>query len=168
MIGVFRLESQVLNGNGKFERTGLGSDRDCKEATNTAFNFLKANGNQISGSISTTMRDYIINYQDLQGIGMTGKLALPTLIALCSIALGRPTVSTLAVLGEISISGTIMKVENLADTLQVCMDSGAKKVLIPQTSFVDFVTVPSDLMSAFQLIPYQSAEDAVFKALGVD
>ena len=168
MIGVFRLESQLLPGNGKFERTGLGSDRDCKESTNTAFNFLKANGNRISGSISTTMRDYIINYQDLQGIGMTGKLALPTLIALCSIALGRPTVSTLAVLGEISISGTIMKVENLADTLQVCMDSGAKKVLIPQTSFVDFVTVPSDLMSAFQLIPYQSAEDAVFKALGVD
>ena len=168
MIGVYRLESQKLNGNGKFERTGLGSDRDCKEATNTAFNFLKANGNRISGSISTTMRDYIINYQDLQGIGMTGKLALPTLIALCSIGLGRPTVSSLAVLGEISISGTIMKVENLADTLQVCMDSGAKKVLIPQTSFVDFVTVPSDLMSAFQLIPYQSAEDAVFKALGVD
>ena len=94
MIGVFRLESQMLPGNGKFERTGLGSDRDCKESTNTAFNFLKANGNRISGSISTTMRDYIINYQDLQGIGMTGKLALPTLIALCSIALGRPTVST--------------------------------------------------------------------------
>ena len=109
MIGVFRLESQMLPGNGKFERTGLGSDRDCKESTNTAFNFMKANGNRISGSISTTMRDYIINYQDLQGIGMTGKLALPTLIALCSIALGRPTVSTLAVLGEISISGTILK-----------------------------------------------------------
>ena len=88
MIGVFRLESQMLPGNGKFERTGLDSDRDCKESTNTAFNFLKANGNRISGSISTTMRDYIINYQDLQGIGMTGKLALPTLIALCSIALG--------------------------------------------------------------------------------
>ena len=77
----------MLPGNGKFERTGLGSDRDCKESTNTAFNFLKANGNRISGSISTTMRDYIINYQDLQGIGMTGKLALPTLIALCSICL---------------------------------------------------------------------------------
>ena len=168
MIGVFRLESQMLPGNGKFERTGIGTDREAKESTNTAFNFLKANANRISSSISTTMKDYIINYQDLQGIGMTGKLALPTLIALCSIALGKPVQSSLVVLGEISISGTMIKVDELASTLQVCLDSGAKRVLIPSTSFVDFATVPPDLMSAFQLIPYQSAEDAVFKALGVE
>jgi len=168
MIGVFRLEGQMLPGNGKFERTGIGSDRDAKESSNTAFSFLKANGNRISGSISTTTKDYIINYQDLQGIGMTGKLALPTLIALCSIALGKPVLSSLAVLGEISISGTLIKVDELANSLQVCLDSGAKKVLIPATSMIDFAAVPPDLMSAFQLIPYQSAEDAVFKALGVE
>lgn len=168
MIGVFRLESQMLPGNGKFERTGIGTDRDARESSNTAFNFLKANGNRISGSISTTTKDYIINYQDLQGIGMTGKLALPSLIALCSIALGRPTLGSLAVLGEISISGTMMKVDELANTLQCCLDSGAKKVLIPSVSMIDFATVPADLMGAFQLIPYSSAEDAVFKALGVE
>ena len=168
MIGVFRLESQMLPGNGKFEKTGIGTDRDAKESTNTAFNFLKANANRISGSISTTTKDYIINYQDLQGIGITGRLALPTLIALCSIALGKPVQSSLVVLGEISISGTIIKIDELANTLQVCLDSGAKRVLIPSTSFVDFATIPPDLMSAFQLIPYQSAEDAVFKALGVE
>ena len=168
MIGVFCLEGQMLPGNGKFERTGIGTDRDAREATNTAFNFLKANSNRISGSISTTTKDYIVNYQDLQGIGMTGKLALPTLIALCSIALGRPTQGSLVVLGEISISGTMIKVDELANALQVCLDSGAKKVLLPSTSFIDFSTVPPELMSAFQLIPYQSAEDAVFKALGVE
>lgn len=168
MIGVFRLESRMLPGSGKFERTGLGSDRDCKESTNTAFNFLKANGKRISGGISTASKDYIINYQDLQGIGMTGKLALPTLIALCSIALGRPTVSTLAVLGEISISGTILKVDELANSLQVCLDSGAKKVLLPITSAADLGTVPPELVGSFNLIFYSSAEDAVFKALGVE
>ena len=168
MMGVFRLESQMLPGNGKFERTGLGSDRDCREAANTAFSFLKANSGRISGAISTVSKNYIINYQDLQGIGMTGKLALPTLIALCSIAIGRSTLGSMAVLGEISVSGTLMKVDELANVLQVCLDSGAKRVLIPSISFVDFATVPPDLMSAFQLIPYQSAEDAVFKALGVE
>lgn len=168
MIGVFRLESQMLPGNGKFERTGLGSDRECKESTNTAFNFLKANGNRISGSISTAMRDYIINYQDLQGIGMTGKLALPTLIALCSIALGRPALSSLAVLGEISISGTILKVDELANSLQLCLDSGAKKVLLPISSAADLGSVPPELVGSFNLIFYNSAEDAVFKALGVE
>lgn len=168
MLGVFRLESQMLPGNGKFERTGIGSDRDAKESTNTAFNFLKANGNRISGSISTTTKDYIINYQDLQGIGMTGKLALPTLIAMCSIALGKPTLSSLAVLGEISISGTMMKVDELANLLQVCLDSGAKRVLLPITSAAELGTVPADLIGSFNLIFYSSAEDAVFKALGVE
>lgn len=168
MIGAFRLESQMLPGNGKFERTGLGNDSKCKEATNTAFNFLKANGMRISGSISTTLKNYIINYQDLQGIGMTDRLALPTLIALCSIALGKPTASSLAVLGEISISGTMIKVGELANSLQVCLDSGAKKVLLPMTSAPDLATVPADLIGSFNIIFYNSAEDAVFKALGVE
>mgnify|MGYP000003454248 FL=1 len=168
MIGVFRLESQMLPGNGKFERTGIGSEREAREATNTAFNFLKANAGHISGMISTTTKDYIINYQDLQGIGMTSKLALPTLIALASIALNKPTVSSLAVLGEISIAGTMIKVDELANALQVCLDSGAKKVLLPITSAADLGSVPSELIGCFNLIFYQSAEDAVFKALGVE
>ena len=168
MIGVFRLESQMLPGNGKFERTGLGSDRDARESSNAAFNFLKANANRISGSISTTTKDYIINYQDLQGIGMTGKLAMPTLIALASIALNKPVQSSMAVLGEISISGTIIKVDELANALQVCLDSGAKKVLVPITSAADLSTVPADLIGRFNLVFYSNAEDAVFKALGVE
>ena len=168
MIGVYRLETQALPGNGKFERTGLGSDRDAKEATNTAFNYLRANGNQISGSIGTTTKDYIVNYQDLNGIGMTKCLTLPTVIALASCALSKPTLSSLAVLGEISISGTILKVEELASVLQVCLDSGAKKVLIPITSAVELGTVPADLIGAFSLVFYSTPQEAVFKALGVE
>jgi len=168
MIGAFRLESQMLPGNGRFERTGLGNESKCKEATNTAFNYLKANSMRISGAISTTLKNYIVNYQDLQGIGMTEKLALPTLVALCSIALGKPTISSLAILGEISIGGTMIKVDELANSLQVCLDSGAKKVLLPMTSAPDLAAVPSDLIGSFNIIFYSSAEDAVFKALGVD
>lgn len=168
MLGVFRLESQIMPGNGKFERSGLGSDGKCKEATNAAFNFLKANSKHISGSISTTTKDYIIYYQDLQGIGMTDKLALATLIALSSIALGKPVSSNLVVLGEISIAGTLIKVDELANSLQVCLDSGAKKVLLPITSAADISTVPAELIGCFNLIFYSSAEDAVYKALGVE
>ena len=168
MIGAFRLESQMLPGNGKFQRTGLGSDREAKEATDTAFNFLKANCRRISGNISITTNDFIINYQDLQGLGLTSNLALPSLVAMCSIALGKPVVSSCAVLGEISIASTMQKVDNLADTLQVCLDSGAKKVLLPLTSAADLGTVPAELIGAFSLIFYNSAEDAVFKALGVE
>ena len=168
MLGVFRLESRVLPGNGKFEKTGLGSDREAKEAVATAYNFLKANGKLISGSIDISTKDYIINYQDLQGIGMTSTLAASTLIAICSIALGKPALPSLAVLGEISISGSLIKAEDLANSLQVCLDSGAKKVLLPITSTADLGVVPPELMGNFSIIFYQSAEDAVFKALGVE
>ena len=77
-------------------------------------------------------------------------------------------VSRLAVLGEISISGVMLKVNELASTLQVCLDNGAKKVLLPMPSSGDLNTVPPELIGNFNLIFYQSPEDAVFKALGVE
>jgi len=59
-------------------------------------------------------------------------------------------------------------VKELAKTLQVCLDSGAKKILLPITSAADLATVPSELIGCFNLIFYNRAEAAVFKALGVE
>ena len=168
MLGVYKLEMQMTAGNGKFERTGIGSDREAKEAVDTAYRYLKANSRNISASISTTTKDYLLHVQDLNGIGMTKSLTLPAVVAICSVALHKPAISSAVVLGDLSIGGTIKKVEELANTLQVCLDSGAKKVLIPITSAVDLGTVPSELIGHFNIIFYQSAEDAVFKALGVE
>lgn len=99
---------------------------------------------------------------------MTTELTLPTIIAICSVALKKPVLTCMAVLGDVSIGGTLIKVEELANTLQVCQDSGAKKVLLPLTSAADLGTVPPELVGSFNLIFYSSAEDAVFKALGVE
>ena len=168
MMGVFKLETQISSGSGKFERTGLGSNSQAKEAMDTAFKYLRANGNSISASISTTTKDYVVNVQDLNGIGMTNRLTLSTLIAICSAALNKPAVSSVVVLGDLSIGGTLIKVEELANTLQVCLDSGAKKILLPLSSAADLGTAPAELIGGFNLIFYNSAEDAVFKALGVE
>jgi len=168
MIGVFKLEMQMTSGSGKFEKTGIGSDREAREAVDTAYKYLKANARTVSSAINTTNKDYLMNVQDLNGIGMTKALTLPAVVAICSIALHKPVISSAVVLGDLSIGGTIKKVEELANTLQVCLDSGAKKVLLPITSAVDLGTVPSDLIGCFNIIFYQSAEDAVFKALGVE
>ena len=168
MIGLFKIETQITKGTGKFEKTGLGNNRDAKEAAETAFKYLKANGKSISGSISTVNNDYVVNYQDMKGIGMTSDLTLATLVAICSAALNKPVVSSAVILGNLSIGGTIIKVSELANILQVCLDSGAKKILLPITSASDLASVPSDLIGAFNLIFYSTAEDAVFKALGVE
>ncbi|MDE1547825.1 BREX system Lon protease-like protein BrxL [Jeotgalibaca caeni] len=168
IMGVFKLETQITAGNGKFERTGLGSNSEAKEAMDTAFKYLRANGNTISGSISTITKDYLVNVQDMNGIGMTSNLTLPTLIAICSAALDKPAINSVVVLGDLSIGGTIIKVEELANVLQVCLDSGAKKILLPLSSAADLGTAPAELIGAFNLIFYSSAEDAVFKVLGVE
>ena len=168
MIGLFKIETQITKGTGKFEKAGLGNNREAKESAEMAFKYLRANGKLISGEISTKNNDYVVNYQDLKGIGMTSNLTLSTYIAICSAALNKPIISSAVILGDLSIGGTILKVSELANVLQVCLDSGAKKVLLPMTSASDLATVPSDLIGAFNLIFYSTAEDAVFKALGVE
>ncbi|MCB2287634.1 protease Lon-related BREX system protein BrxL [Clostridium algidicarnis] len=167
MIGVYKIETEVVNGSGKFEKTGLGSDREAKESIETAFRFFKANSRNISASISTTQKDYLMQVQDVNGVGMTSSLSLAAIIAMCSGALMKPVQSKLAVLGSISIGGTVNKIEDLANTLQVCFDSGAKKILLPMVNAADIGTVPPELFAKFQIMFYSGAEDAVFKALGV-
>ncbi|NMM63705.1 protease Lon-related BREX system protein BrxL [Clostridium sp. P21] len=167
MIGIYKIETEVVNGSGKFEKTGLGSAREAKESIETAFRYFKANSRNISASISTTQKDYLMHVQDINGVGLTYHLSLAALIAMCSGALMKSVQSQLAILGSMSIGGTINKVEDLANTLQVCFDAGAKKILLPMANAGDLPTVPPELFAKFQIMFYASTEDAVFKALGV-
>ena len=103
----------------------------------------------------------------MMGIGMTKKLALPTLIALCSIALSRSVQSSMVIIGDFSIAGTIMKAENLPSPLQICLDSGAKKVLLPMDSIKDIQSVSRELLNYVQPIFYNDPIDAAKKALDI-
>ncbi|QHF56575.1 hypothetical protein Bateq7PJ16_0769 [Bacillus subtilis] len=167
MIGIYKLENQVVSGTGKFDKSGVGSNRDAKESLDTAFRFFTANSKSISNTISTKTKDYLMHISDLQGIGLTDELAIAELIGLCSGALGKPTQESLVVIGNMTVGGTISKVEEFANTLQVCVDAGAKKVLIPAASVMDLQTVPPDLLVKVQPVFYSDPIDAVFKALGV-
>ena len=167
MIGIYKIETEVISGSGKFEKTGLGYSREAKESIETAFRYFKANSRNMSSSISTTSKDYLMHIQDVNGVGMTSSLSLAAIIAMCSGALNKPVQSQLVILGSVSIGGTINKVEDLANTLQVCFDAGAKKILLPMVNAGDIALVPPELFAKFQIMFYSTAEDAVFKALGV-
>ena len=167
MVGVYKIETQVVNGNGKFSVSGLGSSSKAKENVNIAFNFFKANAKSISTQISIKDKDHTLQFQDLQGVGMGENLTLIAFIALCSGALQKTVQNQMVILGSMSIGGTITKVESLADILQVCFDAGAKKILLPMSSAKDISTVPAELFSKFNTSFYQDPVDAVYKALGV-
>ncbi|MEN6460828.1 MAG: protease Lon-related BREX system protein BrxL [Syntrophomonas sp.] len=167
MLGVFKMEVQVSSGSGKFDRSGFGSAPKAKESANVAYNYLKANAKSISGGIEPKNSDYHIHVNDLQGVGLPEDLSLLTMITLCSGVLERSVQEQLVILGSMSIGGSIIKVADLANTLQVCFDAGAKRILLPMSSAADIATVPPELFTKFQTSFYQDPIDAVFKALGV-
>lgn len=168
MIGTYKIEVESPSGHGKFNISGVGSDRESKEALNTAFNYFKGNKKSISASIDTESYDYLLHIEDLQGVGASKEISLAAFVALCSSSLKKPLQESMVILGSMTIGGTISKVEELANTLQVCFDSGAKKILLPMSSAVDISSVPSDLFAKFNISFYNSPEDAVYKALGIE
>lgn len=168
MIGVYKIEVESPSGHGKFTVSGIGNDRLAKEALNTAYNYFKANKKNISASIQVDNIDYLLHIEDLQGIGPSKDISLASFVAMCSSSLKKPMQGSLVILGSMSIGGTVSKVEELANTLQVCFDSGAKKILLPMSSAGDISSVPSDLFSKFNISFYQDPEDAVYKALGIE
>lgn len=167
-LGVYKFETEMMKGNGKFTPNGIGSKKDVNEAVKIAYQYFKSNAGSISGQISYKDKDYVMQVKDLHGVGMTRYLTLATFIALCSVATNRKVLPSLAILGNFSLGGTVDKIQNLADTLQVCLDNGAKKLLIPMSSYVDIGLVPSDLLVKFTLIPYNTPEEAVMKAFGIE
>lgn len=167
-IGTYKIEVESPNGHGKFTVTGVGSDRETKEALNTAFNYFKANKKNISATIQVDNVDYLLHIEDLQGAGSSKDVSLASYVAMCSSALKKPIQGSMVILGSLTIGGTIGKVDELANTLQVCFDSGAKKILLPMSSASDISTVPSDLFSKFNISFYNDPEDAVYKALGIE
>ncbi|TCI61813.1 protease Lon-related BREX system protein BrxL [Exiguobacterium sp. SH3S1] len=167
MIGVYKIENQVVSGTGKFDKSGVGTHRGARESLDTAFRYFTSNSKTISNTISTKTKDYLMHISDLQGIGLTSELAIAELIGLCSGALEKPVQESTVIIGNMTVGGTIAKVSEFANVLQVCVDAGAKRVLIPAASVMDLQTVPPDLLVKVQPVFYSDPTDAVFKALGV-
>lgn len=167
MIGLYKVELQAVTGAGKLSRMGGAAHTQVKDAVNVAFNYFKANSSRVSGSISPNNRDYLLSITDLQGAGNPEQISLAVLVSLCGASLGRAVQPQLAILGDMTIGGTVAPVQSLASTLQVALDCGAKRILIPTANAADIGSVPGDLFAKFQSSFYSDPVDAVFKALGV-
>ncbi len=166
-LGLYRLETQVTAGNGALKMSGLGSNSAAREAIKVGFDYFKANASRVSASTKAGDHDYHLHVVELHNTGPTTALTLSAFVALCSGVFGKPIQSQMVVLGSMSLGGNIVKVESLAESLQVAFDSGAKRILLPMASVGDIPTVPGELFAKFQTSFYADPVDAVFKALGV-
>jgi ATP-dependent Lon protease len=167
-LGLYRLETQVTAGNGGLKMSGLGSNTSAKEAIKVGFDYFKANASQISASAKTKDRDFHLHIVELHNSGPTTAMTLSAFVAFCSAILQKPVQGQMVVLGNMSLGGSVVPVENLAGSLQVAFDAGAKRVLLPMSSVGDIPTIPGELFAKFQTSFYSSPTDAVFKALGVE
>ena len=166
-IGTYRIETESPGGGGKLSITGIGTDRATKESINTSFNYFKANRKNISANINIENSDFMIHIEDLQGVGPSSEIALASFVSLVSSSLKMQIKEGLVILGNLTIGGTISKVDDLADTLEVCLDAGARTILLPMSSATDISTVPAETFSKFNISFYNDPEDAVRKALDI-
>ncbi|MCX2795341.1 protease Lon-related BREX system protein BrxL [Microbulbifer thermotolerans] len=168
MPGLYRLELQVTKGSGKLATSGLWNSSAAKEQVKIAFDYFKANASRISGGSKVGEHDFHLHAVELQNTGPFSHLALASLVAFASGLLGKPLQSQMVVMGDMSLGGSVIPVESLAECLQVAFDAGAKKVALPMSSAADIPTIPAELFTKFQTSFYADPVDAVFKALGVD
>jgi ATP-dependent Lon protease len=164
-LGAYKLEVQIVPGSGRLIRTGAARDSATTDSVTVAFNYFRAHAHRVSSAIGVDSRDYQVSISDLQGVGAPHAVALALLIALFGASLERRVANQFAVLGDMTLGGTITSVERLAPSLQVGFDAGAKRVLLPMASAGELVSVPPELFSKFQTTFYADPVDAVIKAL---
>ena len=165
-LGLYRMELQVVGGNGKLSISGSGVNSKTKEAIKIAFDYFKANISRVSSLTKAGDHDYHIHIVEMHNTGPASALTLCSFVTLCSGLMGKPIQSQMVVLGDMSLGGNIVPTKNLAETLQVAFDSGAKRILIPMSNVGDIQTIPGELFAKFQTSFYSDPVDAAFKALG--
>jgi len=164
---LFRIETQSISGKGK--KSVMGSPgKKMKECFKTAYDYLTANMRKFSKD--DTLDDYNINVQIVnptQG-DEGGETSVAFLVGMISSILDKPVRPQLVVLGDMSIMGELSPVASITEQLQLAIDSGAKRVLIPAKNRKDFDKIPPEILDELELSFYKNPEKAVEKALDLE
>lgn len=166
--GIFRLDIQKMSGNGKVSDTGFGGGSAIKEEIKEAINYVRSNLSRVTQTHKFSDFEFHLKATDINGIGNNRGLELAIFLSIVSSIADRALLPQMAVLGSMSIGGTVIGSDNLGEYLQIASDSGAKKILIPAVDMVQLGKVPADLISKFSLVVYSDPVDAAFKAMGVN
>ena len=166
-LGIYRLESQMTAGNGKHSTSGFGSDSSAKEQVRVGFEYFKGNLNRIAATSRFSDYEFHLHFVDLQSSGNSHSASLSSLVSCCSILMNKPVQEQMVVLGSMTLGGVVSPVQDLASSMQIALDAGATKVLLPMASATDIPTVPAETFTKFQVSFYSDPVDAVYKALGV-
>ena len=165
-VGLYRLEIGSSPGTGKLKMSGT-IDGTMRESIQRSFAYIQGHKVDmgISQAIDTT--DFHVEAIDLLTNRTPCDPGVGFLAAIYSELKKRSVLSALLVLGDLSIQGNIKPLRSLAEALQVGMDNGARRDLIPLENKRSFLDVSADIMERVDPIFYGDPMTAAMKALGM-
>jgi len=166
-VGLYRVEVTLSAGTGKLRPAG-GIAGDVKESVNRAFSYLLSNKTAFGVAREVDTSDLHVEVIDLLGNKIAAEIGVAFFVAAYSILRKSPPQPALLVLGDMSIQGNIKPVRSLTEPLQVAMDNGAKRALIPIENKRQFLEVNPDVLEQVDPIFYGDLRQAAFKALGLN
>ena len=172
LLGIYRLENKLVSGTGVFSFKnveGLArAPKSVRDSLTAAFNYFGENARRlISGSYEDF--DYSLYFNDLQNRGVSDEISVAEVVGLFSGLANRPVLPSLVVCGRVVMSGSMMPITTELEEIFVAVaNAGAKKILLPMESKVNYAKLKKDLKAEVEAIFYSTPLDAVKKALGVD
>jgi ATP-dependent Lon protease len=165
-VSLHRIEINRMSGSGKLRITGS-PDRSMKESIVTAFDYVRANRSRLGIERDLDNYDFHVQIVDLMQAKEGSQGGVAFFVALYSLLREKPLLGGLVVLGEMTIHGNILPVRSLIEPLQVIVDNGAKKVLVPVSNKRQYLEVPGDLLERVDPIFYSEPLAAALKAIGM-
>ncbi len=165
-VGMCRLEITTSSGNSKLRPAG-GISGAMKESVSRAFSYLPANKGAFGVAREVDTSDFHVEVIDLLGNKVEAELGVAFFVAAYSVLRKAPPQPGLLVLGNMSVQGNVKAVRSLTEPLQVAMDNGAKRALIPIENKLQFLEVNPDVLEHVDPIFYGDLRQAAFKALGL-
>jgi ATP-dependent Lon protease len=166
-VGLYRLEVGCSPGTGKLKIAG-GVEGTMKESIQRAFAFLSGHKVPMGIGQQVDTTDFHIEGIDLLGNRVPCETGIALIVAVYSAIKKRPALPGLVILGDLSIQGNIKSVSSLSEPLQVAMDNGARRALIPLENKRNFLEVAGDVVERVDPIFYSDPVTAAMKALGLN
>ena len=165
-VGLYRLEIGCSPGTGKLKIAG-GIEGTMRESINRAFAYLQSQKGKMGIAQTVDTTDFHIEAIDLLANRVSCEAGIALVVAIYS-AIKRHSVQPgLMILGDLSIQGNIKAVKSLSEPLQVGMDNGARRALVPLENKRSFLEVSGDVVERVDPIFYADPMTAAMKGLGM-
>lgn len=165
-LALFLLQTQMNRGSGRIIPLGSLSSR-MHEAIKTADAYLKANLKNLGIDYDLDAYDFTIQAINLNQAKEGAETAVAFFISLVSAILGKPVLERTVALGEMSVQGMLLKVASLPERMQLAVEAGAKRILIPSENKRDVAEIPDAILTAIQWQFYDSPTKAAIMAMGM-